>query len=209
MKITVNAFLSLDGVMQAPGGRGEDPSGGFERGGWVIPYTTDDDFGQIVSGWFEEADAFLLGRRTFEIFRAYWPRVTDPDDRVARDLNAKPKFVVSRTLTDSTAGWADTTVIDSLGGVARLKGQLTGELQVHGSRALAHALHDAGLVDEYRLIVFPTVVGDGKRLFEHPSRPSGFTVVEAVSLTMARSIGRTQPESHVMSASPPSRARPS
>jgi dihydrofolate reductase len=177
MKLTVNTFLTLDGVMQGPGGREEDTSGGFERGGWLVPLA-DEDMGRIVDGWFAEADAILLGRTTFQLMQPYWEQVTDPDNPVALALNALPKYVVSTTLGDTT--WNNSTVVstDIPGAVATLKAQPGRELQVHGSHRLARTLHDAGLVDEYRLLYFPVVVGRGKRLFEADSVPSGFTLVD-------------------------------
>jgi len=180
MKLSVNAFLSLDGVMQGPGGVDEDPRGGFDRGGWLVPHV-DEDFGGIVEGdWFSQADAVLLGRSTYEMMQPYWTKVTDPGDLVATVLNTYPKYVVSTSLTEETATWENTTLISDevLERVRRLKDAPGRELQVHGSLQLARTLHDAGLVDIYRLLIFPVVVGTGRRLFDDRSAPVTFEVVE-------------------------------
>lgn len=189
MKLTVNIFLTLDGVMQGPGGPDEDTSGGFERGGWLVPHA-DEGFGRIVDGWFAEADAILLGRTTYQMMQPYWEQVTDPDNPVATALNGLPKYVVSTTLTDPT--WNNSTVVatDILESVAQLKALPGRELQVHGSCLLARSLHDAGLVDEYRLLYFPVVVGQGKRLFDSGSVPSTFTLEQCVT-TNAGAVGLT------------------
>ncbi|MEU6077832.1 dihydrofolate reductase family protein [Micromonospora sp. NPDC047074] len=194
MELSINTFVSIDGVMQGPGGAEEDPSNGFTRGGWLVPHSAD---GQLdpVDGWFRQADAFLLGRRTFEMMRGYWSQVTDPENLVATALNTWPKYVVSNTLSDADAAWGDTTVLrgDIVGQVRQLKQRSGRELQVHGSWQLARALHDAGLVDTVRLLQFPVVVGDGKRLFADGAAPATYRVTEsevlgggagAVSLTL-------------------------
>lgn len=177
MRLTVHEFISLDGVIQGPGGAEEDRSGGFDKGGWLVPHSGD---GQLspVEGWFRKADALLLGRRTFELMRSYWPQVTDPDNVVATVLNGWPKFVASTTLSDGDAAWGNTTVLraDVIEQVRRLKEERDGELQVHGSYQLVRALHDAGLVDTYRLLQVPVVVGDGKKLFDRGTAPAGYTI---------------------------------
>lgn len=190
MLLTVNAFLSLDGVMQGPGGAEEDTTGNFARGGWLMPHF-DADTGAVVDGWFARTEALLLGRTTYELMQPHWSQVTDPDDHVAATLNNGPKYLVSTTMQESAAPWKNTTILRSTEDVRGVKDQPGGELQVHGSLALARSLHDAGLVDEYRLIVFPVVVGQGRRLFGDGCVPSGFSVVShsitstgAVALTL-------------------------
>ncbi len=174
MRLTIHTFLTLDGVMQGPGGPGEDPSGGFVHGGWQVPYA-DRDMGEIVTGWFHKTDAILLGRTTYQLMQPFWSTVTDPDNGVARALNEGRKYVVSSTL--QSADWGPTTILDSLDAVRELKGHDGGELQVHGSAALAGALHRAGLIDEYRLFTFPVTIGAGKRLFTPDAPASAYELV--------------------------------
>lgn len=176
MKLTLHTFLSIDGVMQGPGGREEDRSGGFDRGGWLVPHV-DEVFGEIVDGWFGQADAILLGRTTYTMMQAYWSQVTDPGNGVATALNTLPKYIATSTPLEPV--WNDSTALtgDVVAQVRELKQAPGRELQVHGSWQLAQTLHDAGLVDEYRLLTFPVCVGTGKRLFADGSAPSGFSVV--------------------------------
>lgn len=171
-KLVSTLFVTLDGVYQAPGGREEDTRG-FEHGGWVFPYA-DDDFGKFITGVFERPAAFLLGRRTYDIFASYWPKVTDPADPVAAKLNALPKYVASSTLTDPE--WAGTTVVSGDLGkeVTALKERTDGELQVHGSGALVRSLLALGLVDTLHLMTFPVVLGSGHRLFTEGAVPTRF-----------------------------------
>ncbi|MEU0075962.1 dihydrofolate reductase family protein [Streptomyces sp. NPDC006332] len=172
-KLVSTLFVTLDGVYQAPGGPQEDPSGGFDQGGWSVPYG-DDDFGRFVTEVFDNVGGFLLGRRTYEIFASYWPKMTDPSDPIASKLNALPKYVVSGTL--DAPGWSGTTVIDGdlAKEVTALKDRTDGELQVHGSGALVRSLLDLGLVDTLHLLSFPVVLGAGRRLFAEGAVPTAF-----------------------------------
>jgi dihydrofolate reductase len=162
-ELTITTFLTLDGVMQAPGGPSEDTSGNFPHGGWLVPHA-DEDMGKTIVEIFSKADAFLLGRTTYDIFSAYWPRVTDSNDPVAGKLNSLPKFVASRTKTQFS--WNGSSHIrDVTKDVVNLKERFSREVQVYGSCGLAQTLIENDLIDEYRLLTFPVVLGRGKRLF--------------------------------------------
>ncbi|MDP9207853.1 MAG: dihydrofolate reductase family protein [Actinomycetota bacterium] len=195
MRLTVTTFLSVDGVYQGPGGPDEDRGGGFDRGGWVFPHF-DEETGQFIDEVFGQVDAFLLGRRTYDIFAASWPKATDPNDPVANRLNTLPKYVASTTLKDPQ--WANTTVLDGdlATAVLELKHREGRELQVHGSGTLVRFLLDNDLVDRLNLLVFPVVVGAGRRLFPDQGIATGLTLDEsrttpsAVTISVYRPTGR-------------------
>jgi dihydrofolate reductase len=178
MKLTSTMFLSVDGVYQGPGGPTEDQRDGFERGGWLVPHF-DDTTGQCITEVFDQADAFLLGRRTYDIFAGYWPKVTDATDPVAGRLNTLPKYVVSTSLR--SANWQNTTIVngDLVTEIDKLKEKPGRELQVHGSGALLRSLLDKDLVDELRILVFPVIVGDGRRLFPEDGPATGLRLVQS------------------------------
>jgi dihydrofolate reductase len=164
MRLTTNTQVSVDGVMQANGGRDEKIDPGFERGGWARPLF-DDDALAFVNEAYQRADAFLFGRRTYDLFAGYWGVMDPGSGPIADALNSRPKYVASNTLTDPE--WADTTVLsgDVAAAIGELKAKPGGELQVHGSGNLVRWLIDNQLVDEIILLVCPVVVGDGTRLF--------------------------------------------
>jgi len=180
--IAINMFLTLDGVAQAPGGTDEDVDGGFTHGGWTTPYFSQ-QVGEVIWEWHAHPGALLLGRRTYDIFAGFWPTVpADHDDAaMAKVLNEAPKYVASRTLTD--ADWQNTTVLglDVVAAVTELKKQDLGEIQVLGSVNLAQTLIRHDLIDEFRLTVFPVVLGTGKRLFGDGTVPTSMELVSAKS----------------------------
>ncbi len=177
MRLTVTSHLTLDGVVQSNGKPEPELGDGFRYGGWQVPYI-DDDFVQLVTGWMASADAFLMGRRTYELFLGHWSKVTDPDNVLAARLNALPKHVVSTTL--DRAEWNNSRLLrgDVAEQVATLKRQAGNELQVHGSGTLVRTLMQHDLVDVYRLFIHPVVLGEGTRLFEDGIAPCALRLVE-------------------------------
>jgi len=188
-KLTVTTFVSLDGVMQAPGGPSEDRSGDFALGGWLVPHF-DDDLGAFMCDVFAKPSAFLLGRTTYEIFAAHWPRVPMAGDPIATALNTLPKLVASTTLR--TVSWQGARLLegDTVRAIAQLKESGEGgELQVHGSAGLLQTLIAHDLVDTYRIITFPVVLGRGKRLFGAGAVPRALRRVDGKTTAKGVVIG--------------------
>lgn len=181
-KLVVGTFTTLDGVMQAPGGPDEDREGGFQHGGWLVPFF-DDELVRIMTDWTLQAGAFLLGRKTYDMFAASWPNATDPTDESAVALNSRPKHVASRTLTHLE--WNNSALIrgDVATAVAALKARDGGEIQVHGSSELLQILLAHDLVDTLRIWQFPVVLGTGKRLFGAGTMPRSFRLLETLTST--------------------------
>jgi len=170
-RIVVSEFVTLDGVMEDPGGAEKSP-----HGGWAFKFDRGEDGNRFKYEELMAADALLLGRQTYEGFAAAWPQMNE--DEFGRKMNSMPKYVVSKTLTHPS--WTNTTVLaGDLGAEARRLKDEVGEVLVAGSRQLVGALHAGHLVDEYRLMIFPIVLGGGKRLFEGSGEPSSLRVVEA------------------------------
>jgi dihydrofolate reductase len=164
-KVIVNEWMSLDGVVQAPGAREEDTSGGFEHGGWHLRYFDELSQQRVVEG-VVGAGGFVLGRRTYEIFAAHWPNAGEEEQVLARPLNTLPKYVASTTLSEPLA-WENSTLLqgDVAEAVAALKQEEGKDLSVIGSSQLVQTLIERGLVDEFRLMIDPVVLGGGKRIF--------------------------------------------
>jgi len=180
MRVVVIEFLTLDGVMQAPGGKEEDTSGGFQHGGWQLDNDYIDDVaGQAIMASYENAEGLLLGRRTYEIFASYWP--TSDEEPIAGIMNKLKKYVASRTLTEPLE-WQNSELLpkaDVPQALAKLKEHAGGDLLVVGSGDFAQTLIDHDLVDEYRLMIHPIVVGGGKRLFRDRNPLNKLTLVES------------------------------
>ena len=196
--LIVSTFLTLDGVMQAPGGPGEDASGGFALGGWSVNYW-DEQMGQVMGAAMSRPFALVLGRRTYDIFAAHWPHATEEDG--AQPLNDATKYVASRSRP--TLAWSNSVLIegDAAAGIAALKLEDGPELQVHGSGNLVQTLLRHHLVDEFRLWVFPVVVGSGKRLFAEGTVPSALRLVDSQVSTTGVVIGTYEPAGEIVTGS--------
>src|SRR3712207_1897715 len=197
-KLIVSTFLTLDGVMQAPGGPGEDDSGGFAYGGWSVNYW-DDVMGQVRGEAMSTPFDLVLGRKTYDIFAAYWPHA--PEEAGAKPLNDATKYVASRS--HPTLEWSNSVLIegDAAEGIAALKKEDGPELQVHGSGNLIQTLLRRNLVDQFRLWVFPLVIGSGKRLFSEGTIPSGLKLVDSKISTTAVVISRYEPAGEIVTGS--------
>ena len=197
-KLIVSTFLTLDGVMQAPGGPREDDSGGFAHGGWSVNYW-DERMGQVMGEAMSRPFDLVLGRRTYDIFAAYWPHATD--EAGAKPLNEATKYVASRSRP--TLEWSKSVLIegDAAEGVAALKKEDGPELQVHGSGNLIQTLIRHNLVDQYRLWVFPLVIGSGKRLFSEGTVPSALKLVDSTVSTTGVVIGIYEPAGEIVTGS--------
>ena len=198
-KLIVQTFLTLDGVMQAPGGPGEDDDGGFAYGGWSVNYW-DDQMGQVMGEATSWPFAMVLGRRTFDIMAAYWP--TAPEEEGAKVFNDATKYVASRARPNLEA-WSNSVLIegDAADGLAALKTEDGPELQVHGSANLIQTLLRHQLVDEFRLWVFPVVLGSGKRLFADGTVPSGLRLTDSKVSSTGVVMGTWQPAGEVATGS--------
>ena len=197
MKLTTTTQVSVDGVMQGNGGRHPDLDPGFERGGWARPLF-DSEAMTFVDQVYQRADAFLFGRRTYELFAGYWGVMDPGSGPIADALNTRPKYVASNTLTDPQ--WADTTVLsgDLAAAIGKLKAKPESDLQVHGSGNLVHWLLDNQLVDEITLLVCPVIVGQGTRLFPDTGPDMALDLVESrafpkgITIQVYRPAGRPQ-----------------
>jgi dihydrofolate reductase len=195
-RLIVSTFLTLDGVMQAPGGPGEDDSGGFAHGGWSVNYW-DEQMGRVMDEATSRPFAMVLGRTTYDIMAAFWPHASEEEG--GKVFNDATKFVASRG-RPSLEEWSNSVLIegDAAEGLAALKQQDGPELQVHGSANLIQTLLRHNLVDEYRLWVFPLVLGSGKRLFADGTIPSGLRLVDSTVSSTGVVIGTYQPAGEIV-----------
>ncbi len=197
-RLIVNTFLTLDGVMQAPGGPGEDDSGGFAHGGWSVNYW-DDQMGEVMGEAMSEPFDLVLGRKTYDIFAAYWPNA--PEEAGGGPLNDATKYVASRSRP--TLDWAESVLIegDAAEGIAALKQSEGPDLQVHGSGDLIQTLLRHDLIDLYRLWVFPLVIGSGKHLFADGTIPAGLELVDSMVSTTGVMMGTYRPAGEIVTGS--------
>ncbi|HSK99765.1 MAG TPA: dihydrofolate reductase family protein [Rubrobacteraceae bacterium] len=197
-ELIVSTFLTLDGVMQAPGGPGEDDSGGFTHGGWSVNYF-DEQVGQFMGEAMSEPFDLVLGRKTYDIFAAHWPHA--PEEAGAKPLNDATKYVASRNRP--ALEWSNSVLIegDAAEGIAALKKEAGPELQVHGSGNLVQTLLRHNLVDQYRLLIFPIVIGSGKRLFAEGTTPSGLKLVDSKVSTTGVVMGTYEPAGEIVTGS--------
>ncbi len=193
-KLIVNEFMSLDGVVQAPGAADEDASGGFEHGGWHMRYFDDLSQKWVVEG-IVAAGGFLLGRRTYEIFAAYWPNAPEEEQVVAEPLNKKPKYVASRTLREPLE-WQNSTLLhgDVAEAVAALKEEDGADVHVIGSSQLVQTLIEHNLVDEFRVMISPVSLGGGKRFFRDDGALRPLRLVDSQVTTKGAIVATYVPE---------------
>jgi dihydrofolate reductase len=193
MRIVVNEFISLDGVVQAPGGPDEDRDGGFEHGGWSMPYFDMEIMGSAIDEGLQRADALLFGRRTWQVMAGAWPeRAGDP---FADRMNSIEKHVVSDTLTEDDLTWAPTSLIrgaDLVSAVTALRERQGGDVSIMGSTQLVRSLFEADLVDELNLMIEPIVLGGGKRIFPDDGAAHRFALVSATTAKTGVQICRYQ-----------------
>ena len=197
-KLIVSTFVTLDGVMQAPGGPGEDDSGGFTHGGWSVNYW-DDMMGEAMEEATSTPFAMVLGRTTYDIMAAHWPHASE--DEGAKTFNDATKYVASRS--HPTLEWSNSVLVeeDVADGISALKQEDGPELQVHGSGNLIQTLMRHGLVDRYRLWIFPVVIGSGKRLFSDGTVPSGLKLADSKVSTTGVVIGTYEPAGEIPTGS--------
>lgn len=197
-KLIVSTFLTLDGVMQAPGGPKEDESGGFQHGGWSVNYW-DEQMGEVMDEATSRPFAMVLGRKTYDIMAAHWPHA--PEETGAKTFNDATKYVASRSRP--TLEWSNSVLIegDAAQGLAALKEEDGAELQVHGSSSLIQTLLHHNLVDEYRLWIFPLVIGSGKRIFGEGTTPSGLKLLDSQVSTTGVFINTYEPAGEIVPGS--------
>ena len=196
-KVVAAAFVSLDGVMQAPGAPEEDPTGGFKFGGWTFPYW-DDAMGEVMGELFTEPFALLLGRKTYDIFAAYWPYQDDP---IGHAFNAATKYVATRS--DREFSWENTVPLrgDAADQVGRLKKEDGPRLLIQGSSVLIHSLQQKGLIDVYQLLIYPVLLGKGKRIFGEDARPEELKLQQTKAFSTGVMLARYTPSGEVKTGS--------